>query len=82
MVLASTIRLPSASHRFTCTGLYMNRSRCQEDTGPLGVPIQSICGRWQMFQPVNGGRCQLECPVLRRRGGAWTDVGVQVRDAE
>jgi len=60
--------------------VYMNRSRCHEDTWTVGLrhlTRHQASTHSEDIWPTNGigvKRCQRGCPVLRRGGVSWTDV--------
>ena len=62
----------AASHRSTCTGLYMNGSRCHEDMVVGVMKIWAVGHRrltpskfsFKGYLANEWGRCQRGCPVL------------------
>ena len=62
----------AASHRSTCTGLYMNGSRCHEDMVVGVMKIWAVGHRrltpskfsFKGYSANEWGRCQRGCPVL------------------
>ena len=61
-MIAGNVVVASASHRSSCTGLYMNRSRCHEDIHrPLGVGFDKTSSKFpfrifgQRMESVSSG---------------------------